>query len=140
MTSLRTLDQRLLDQRLTGMNPVGGMSARPRYNTQIMTKFIDTSQPMTKPLAPNIAQKPSVRYNQYWDADLQSYMYLHNFVKADPGWMDKLTAAALANGTQSQRMDPEQLDREIRQILDLAQAIDLERTNHRSDCRLGYPA
>ncbi|HWX32241.1 MAG TPA: phosphatase PAP2 family protein [Steroidobacteraceae bacterium] len=120
MTSLRTLDQRLLDQRLTGMNPVGGMSARPRYNTQIMTKFIDTSQPMTKPLAPNIAQKPSVRYNQYWDADLQSYMYLQNFVKAVPGWMDELTATALANGTRSQCMDPDQLDREIRQILDLA--------------------
>ncbi len=120
MTGLRTLDQRLLDQRLTGMSPIGGMSARPRYNTQIMTKFIDTSQPMTKPLAPNIAQKPSVRYNQYWDADLQSYMYLQNFVEADRGWMDKLTATALANGTQSQRMDPEQLDREIRQILDLA--------------------
>ena len=120
MTSLRTLDQRLLDQRLTGMNPIGGMSARPRYNTQIMTKFIDTSQPMTKPLAPNIAQKPSVRYNQYWDADLQSYMYLQNFVKAVPGWMDELTATALANGTRSQCMDPDQLDREIRQILDLA--------------------
>src|SRR5260370_5521114 len=119
MTSLRKLDQRLLDQRLTGMNSIGGMAARPRYNTQIMTKFIDTSQPIIKPLVPNILQKPSVRYNQYWDADLQSYMYLQNFVNAVPGWMDELTATALANGTQSQCMDPYQIDREIRQIIDL---------------------
>jgi acid phosphatase (class A) len=102
------------------MGSVGGFTGRPRYNTQVMTRFIDTSQPIIKPLVPNILQKPSVRYNQYWDADLQSYMYLQNFVKAVPGWMDGLTATALANGTQSQRMDPEQLDREIRQILDLA--------------------
>jgi hypothetical protein len=124
MTSLRKLDQRLLDQRLldqslTGMS-IGGMSARPRYNSQIMTKFIDTSQPIRNPLAPNILEKPAVRYNQYWDADLQSYMYLQNFLKAVPGWMDDLTATALASGTQSQLMDPDQLDREIRQILDLA--------------------
>ena len=60
MTSLRKLDQRLLDQRLldqslTGMS-IGGMSARPRYNSQIMTKFIDTSQPIRNPLAPNILE------------------------------------------------------------------------------------
>jgi len=89
MTSLRKLDQRLLDQRLldqslTGMS-IGGMSARPRYNSQIMTKFIDTSQPIRNPLAPNILEKPAVRYNQYWDTDLQSYMYLQNFLKAVPG-------------------------------------------------------
>ena len=85
MTSLHKLDARLLDARLGTMGPAGGFTGRPRYNSQIMTRFIDTSQPMTKQLAPNIAQKPSVRYNQYWDADLQSYMYLQNFVEADRG-------------------------------------------------------
>jgi membrane-associated phospholipid phosphatase len=125
MTSLskldaRILDARLLDARLGATAPAGGYTGRPRYNTQIMTRFIDTSKPITKPLAPNIFQNPSVRYNQYWDADLQSYMYLQNFMNYVPGWMDEMAAIALANGTQSQRMDPEQLDREIRQILDLA--------------------
>src|SRR5262249_48640731 len=124
MTSLtklgtRILDARLLDARLGTTGPVA-VSGRPRYNTQIMTRFIDTSELITKPLAANIFQNPSVRYPQYWDADLQSYMYLQNFTKAFPGWMDEMSAIALANGTQSQRMDPEQLDREIRQILDLA--------------------
>jgi acid phosphatase (class A) len=85
-----------------------------------MTKFIDTSQPISKPLAPSIFDKPSVRYNQYWDPDLQSYMYLQNFVKTAAGWMNDLAAIALASGTPSQRMDPDQLDRELRQMLDLA--------------------
>src|SRR6266403_2171957 len=106
MTSLtkldaRILDARLLDARLGATGQVGGFSGRPRYNTQIMTRFIDTSQPIAKPLAPNILQKPSVRYNQYWDADLQSYMYLQKFVRDVPGWMDKLAATALASGTPS---------------------------------------
>jgi hypothetical protein len=97
-----------------------GASTRPRYNSQIMAKFIDTSQPNTKPLAPNISQNPLVRYNQYWDADLQTYMYLEKFLNVVPGWLADLTTTALANGTPSQHMDPEQLDRELRQIVDLA--------------------
>ena len=116
----RILDARLLDARLGATGPAGSFAGRPRYNTQIMTRFIDTSQPLTKPLAPHISGKPSVRYGQYWDADLQSYMYLQKFVKADPGWMNHLAKTALANGTRSQFMDPEQLDREVRQMLDLA--------------------
>lgn len=120
MTSLHTLDQRLLDQRLTGMPMTAGASTRPRYNSQIMTKFIDASQPNTKPLAPNILENPSVRYNQYWDADLQTYMYLEKFLNFVPGWLADLTTTALANGTPSQHMDPDQLDRELRQIIDLA--------------------
>jgi hypothetical protein len=119
-SNARIQDEWLLEARLGATSPVGGILGRPRYNTQVMTRFIDTSEPITKPLAPNIFQKPSVCYNQYWDADLQSYMYLHNFVKANPRWMDELMATASANGTQSQRMEPEQLDRELRQILDLA--------------------
>src|SRR5437764_15467613 len=120
MTSLTKLDARLLDARLGTMGAVGGFAGRPRCNTQVMTRFIDTSQPMAKPLAANILNKSSVHYNQYWDADLQSYMYLQKFVRAVPGWMDQMAATALANGTRSQCMDPDQLDREIRQILDLA--------------------
>ena len=84
-----------------------------------MTRLIDTSQPIKKPLAANVSQNPLVHYNQYWDADLQSYMYLQKFVEI-PGWLDSLKATALANGTRSQFMDTDQLDREIRQIIDLA--------------------
>jgi PAP2 superfamily len=124
MTSLtkldaRILDARLLDARLGAMGSGGGFSGRPRYNTQIMTRFIDTSHPIKKPLAANVSQNPLVHYNQYWDADLQSYMYLQKFVEIT-GWLDSLKATALANGMRSQFMDADQLDREVRQIIDLA--------------------
>jgi membrane-associated phospholipid phosphatase len=124
MTSLHKLDQRLLDQRLTTMGSVGmspGLSTRPRYDTQIMTKFIDTSEPKTKRLAPEIFGKiPLVSYNEYWDADVQSYMYLHKFINACPGWIDDLAAVAAGRGTPSQHLDQDQLDGQIRRILDLA--------------------
>jgi len=126
MTNLHKLDQRLLDQRLTTMNSVGvspSLSTRPRYNTQIMTKFLDTSQDRSgshvKPLTADISQK-LVRYNQYWDADVQSYMYLQNFITLFPGWIDNLAAVAAGKGTPSQRLDQDQLGTQIRPILDLA--------------------
>jgi PAP2 superfamily len=115
----RILDARLLDARLGMTGSIAGSSSRPRYNTQIMTRFIDSSQQIGNLRADEV-QKSSVRYNQYWDADLQSYMYLQKFVEADPAWFGKLRAEALANGTPSQSMDPEQLNRELRQIIDLA--------------------
>ena len=121
----RILDARLLDARLGATGSVGGFAARPRYNTQIMTKFIDTSDPNKKPLRrPNTTrQKPTVRYNQYWDADLQSYMYLQEFLRCRAGvekLRDAWTRTATGNGIPSQLMDPDRLDREIRAILDLA--------------------
>jgi hypothetical protein len=112
MTSLRTLDQRLLDQRLTGGVSVG-LTMRPRYNTPIMARFLDTSRP-------SIAGKELFDYSSYWDADLQSYMYLQDFIKAYPGWVDEFIKIAMDNGVQSQRMSADKLDNEIRQILDLA--------------------
>ena len=123
MTSLHKLDQRLLDQRLTSMSSIGapGISTRLRYDTQIMTKFLDTSEPKTKALAPAISRKiPLVHYNEYWDADVQSYMYLHKFINTHPGWIDDLAAIATGRGIPSQRLDQDQLDGQIRRILDLA--------------------
>jgi hypothetical protein len=96
MTSLRTLDQRLLDQRLTGGVSVG-LTMRPRYNTPIMARFLDTSRP-------SIAGKELFDYSSYWDADLQSYMYLQDFIKAYPGWVDEFIKIAMDNGVQSQRI------------------------------------
>jgi len=91
----RILDARLLDARLGGTGSVGGFAARPRYNTQIMTRFIDTSDPNTKPLAADLRQKPPVCYSQHWDADLQSYMYLQEFVRCEPQWVEKFAKIAV---------------------------------------------
>ncbi len=126
----RILDARLLDARLGATGSGGGFAVRPRYNTQIMTKFINTSDPNKKPsesdkghLGPNtkaLASNRTVRYNQYWDADLQSYMYLQEFLRSEPGWLERLATTAREKGMPSQLMDSDRLDREIRAILDLA--------------------
>ena len=123
----RLLDARILDARIGAGGPVGG-PGRVRYNSQLMTKFVDTSQP----LAPLISQPPSIHYNQYWDADLQSYMYLEDFRRAFPTWRNDLAAVALASGTRSQFMSPDQLDVELRTIIDLAPERE-ERFNEISD-------
>jgi membrane-associated phospholipid phosphatase len=121
MTILHKLDQRLLDQRLTTTSSAGvspGLPTRPRYNTQIMARFIDTSDPKAKPLCTRMFE--TIRYNEYWDADVQSYMYLHDFIKACPDWITELAAVATSKGTPSQSLHPDQLDRQILEILDLA--------------------
>jgi hypothetical protein len=123
MTSLRKLDVRLLNVNvgLTTANSVGGMSpsssTRPRYNTPTLTKLIDTSD--HKLLTPDVARKKLPRSNEYWDADVQSYMYLHEFISANPEWMQNLQDIAKKE-KPSQQMDRDRLRSEIGTILDLA--------------------
>jgi acid phosphatase (class A) len=95
-----------------------GGSMRPRYNTQVMTKFLAARQNNVG-LAPKFS-KGSIKNNEYWDADLQSYMYLQDFLKTHVGWMDEFTKIATRYGVPPQCMDPDTLDGELRQILDLA--------------------
>src|SRR5215831_3536949 len=98
MTSLAKLDQRLLDQRLLDQSLTGGVSSslsmRPRYNTPIMTRFMDTRARQGLLPAPSIAGEPLANSNQYWDADLQSYMYLEDFFQAHRGWRDNFIKVA----------------------------------------------
>lgn len=118
MTILHTLDARILDASLT----LGGMSfgraIRPRYNTQILSKFLAARQHGME-LAPKFTRE-KIKTNEYWDADLQSYMYLQDFLKTNVAWMDEFTTLATKNGVPSQYMDPDRLASEIRQMLDLA--------------------
>jgi PAP2 superfamily len=120
MTSLRMLDQRILDQSLTGGVALS-LPMRPRYNTPMMTKFLNSSR-KTGVAASYLGTvgKGSVHYNEYWDPDLQSYMYLHDFINTRREWRDEFVKIALDNGTPSQQMDQDRLDNELRQILDLA--------------------
>jgi PAP2 superfamily len=120
MTSLHALDQRILDQSLSGGVTLS-LPMRPRYNTSMMAKFLNSS--LNTGVATSslgITGKGSVKYNEYWDPDLQSYMYLHDFINSRPEWLDEFAKIALANGVPSQEMNQERLDYEIRQILDLA--------------------
>jgi len=120
MASLHALDQRILDQSLTGGVSVS-LPMRPRHNTPMMTRFLDSSRPtgVAAP-PPGIVGRRPFNYNEYWDADLQSYMCLQDFLESHPGWMAEFAKVALDNGVQSQRMSQDRLDSELKQILDLA--------------------
>jgi hypothetical protein len=107
MTSLHALDQRILDQSLSGGVTLS-LPMRPRYNTSMMAKFLNSS--LNTGVATSslgITGKGSVKYNEYWDPDLQSYMYLHDFINSRPEWLDEFAKIALANGVPSQEMNQE---------------------------------
>ena len=119
MTILHTLDARLLDASLTPGGISFGRAMRPRYNTQIMTKFLAAHRGGGMELVPK-SNIESLKTNEYWDADLQSYMYLQDFLRINGGWMDEFTTLATNDGVPSQYMGPDRLASEIRQMLDLA--------------------
>ena len=122
MASLHKLDARLLDARLTTMGASGGpaSASRPRYNSQIMTRFMKSSEPHGLAVVAEDQKKAKIEYSDYWDADLQSYMLLQDFVRVYPDWMEHLMEVSTASGTKSQDMSRERLGQEIRKMLDLA--------------------
>ncbi|HJU18444.1 MAG TPA: phosphatase PAP2 family protein [Stellaceae bacterium] len=124
MASLHTLDQRLLDQSLTATGSAGGMlpgaSIRPRFNTQILTRFVDASDPRTLARAQVLTRDQVRELYKYWDADLQSYTYLQAFLQTHPRWMNDFAEVATRHGVPSQDMDPDRLGDEICGILELA--------------------
>lgn len=113
MTGLHTLDQRLLDQQLTG-GVAAGSSARVRYNTPVMTKFMASKAQPGQPLASRNARE--LKSAEYWDADLQSYMYLQDFIKTIPSWKEELQNLAFDQSNKYGKG----LDHEIEGMLELA--------------------
>lgn len=125
MASLHTLDARIMDARILDASLSGsasvGLPMRPRYNTPLMTRFMDTSgaQSLTAPRG-GTAGGERLTYNEYWDADLQSYMYLQEFIEQQPNAIAKFKTVATDFGVPSQKMDADRLEYEVRKILDLA--------------------
>lgn len=89
MTSLRTLDQRLLDQRLTTMSPIAGVGVLPRYNTEIMSRFGGMTAVENLVRARSDLEHPA-KSSEFWDADLQSYMYLEDFLLTHRNWKNEV--------------------------------------------------
>jgi len=108
------------------MSMSSGLYPRPRYNSQIMAKFVDTDpefaagDPGISALARTMAHAHSKERNRYWDADLQSYMYLQDFVATEREWRTKFYAKSRESGEPSQEMCACRLADEIRGILELA--------------------
>ncbi len=112
----------------------GGLRFRPRDNTDIFARLVDTA-----PVPPNFVVPPRVgpRYPAFhtnWDADLRSYMFLDEFlnaaqVTATPGWRNRYGTVASKAGIPARIMTRGRLNSEVLQILNLA----LEREDRYSE-------
>jgi PAP2 superfamily len=101
----------------------GGLRFRPRYNSDVESRLVDTSQP--DQLVPAPAQQPPnyPPFHEFWDADLHAYMYLDDFLRAFTGnWRPAYAAAARSGGTNIPpgEMNRQQLGSEVVHILELA--------------------
>jgi acid phosphatase (class A) len=102
-------------------SPAGeGKRFRVRYNSDVESRLVDTS--VAAALVPHVSggaqNYPS--FHQYWDADLQSYMYLADYVTGSPNWRADCTAAAAGAGIPAKDMTQQQLGDQVRQMLEFA--------------------
>ena len=114
-------------------SPVGAFARfRPRYNSDLESLLVDTTPPSTKlvpPISGAAQNYPS--FHPYWDAELQSYMYLADYITKTASWRTDCSNAALNPNatwggkatippTPSKDMTQGQLGGEVLQILQFA--------------------
>jgi acid phosphatase (class A) len=100
-----------------------GRLLRPRYNSDVESRLVDTSVPANLVPKSNLPTPPPYypTFHQYWDADLQSYMYLDRYITANPGWRAKYSGILIKPPfVKPQDMPPAQLGTEVLRILELA--------------------
>jgi hypothetical protein len=93
---------------------------RPRYNSDVESRLVNLipSSGLVPPVSGGAQNYPS--FHQYWDADLQSYMYLADYLAATPNWRTDSSSAATGNGIPAKDMTQQQLGDEVLRILELA--------------------
>jgi acid phosphatase (class A) len=105
---------------------VGSAITRVRFNTQDYRKYLlpNGANPV-EPVIP--AATLAMRFPAYWDADLRSYEYLNEFLRAHPNWRAQLDAfiaglvgAAVFDLVPPHRLPNADLTNEVLQMLDRA--------------------
>jgi membrane-associated phospholipid phosphatase len=122
-----------------GAPPLAGSALRfrPRYNSDVESRLVDTSQP-DQLVPPPVAGLPLIAghaqnyppFHEFWDADLHAYMYLDDFLAViprdatvnPPSWRTNYAAVARNNGNYipPSEMNRQQLGDEVLPILELA--------------------
>jgi membrane-associated phospholipid phosphatase len=94
--------------------------SRPRHNSDVESRLADVSQSQTlvPPVSGGAQHYPS--FHPYWDADLQAYMYLADYLAATPNWRTAGSNAATDNGIPAKDMTQQRLGDEVLVILELA--------------------
>jgi len=106
---------------------VGGAGTRVRFNTLDYRKYVQLTSPTTtEAVIP--ATTNNMRFPAYWDADLRSYEYLHEFlggtvtttaVVGFPDWREKLRTTTI-DLQPPHMMSQALLIPEVQQMLDVA--------------------
>jgi acid phosphatase (class A) len=98
----------------------GGRTLRPRYNSDLESRLVDTNLPATlvPPVSGGAPNYPA--FHKYWDADLKSYMYLADYLSNSPNWRADCTTAAQNYGTPAKDMTQQYLGAQVRYILEMA--------------------
>jgi hypothetical protein len=85
-----------LNLNLSAANPAADGGAGSRINTQEFRKlansnafpFLAGSAAAIGPLGPGQGQR--IMYREFWDAELQAYVYLNEFVTGNPNWLTEI--------------------------------------------------
>jgi membrane-associated phospholipid phosphatase len=116
-----------------GVPPLAGSALRfrPRYNSDLESRLVDTTQPdqlVPPPLAGGPPNYP--RFHEFWDADLRAYSYLDDFLTsvvnaataAGNTWRAAYAVVARNGGANipPDEMNRQQLGDEVLRILELA--------------------
>lgn len=76
-----------------------GLRCRPRYNSDLESRLVDTAAPDQVVPAPAAHPPNYPPFHEFWDADLRAYMYLDDFLaKVTPAWRASYAAAARDGG------------------------------------------
>jgi membrane-associated phospholipid phosphatase len=98
----------------------GGRGIRVRYNSDVESRLVNPNVPadLVPPVSGTAQNYPS--FHEYWDADLQSYMYLADYLQVTPNWLTACKTAATNYGIAAKDMTQQQLGDEVQRILELA--------------------
>jgi hypothetical protein len=116
-----------------GVPPLAGSALRfrPRYNSDLESRLVDTTQPDQLVPPPLAGGPPNYRrFHEFWDADLRAYSYLDDFLTsvvnaataAGNTWRAAYAVVARNGGANipPDEMNRQQLGDEVLRILELA--------------------
>jgi acid phosphatase (class A) len=111
-----------LNLNLSAANPAANGGSGTRINTQEFRKVANTnvfpfpsgSATAIGPLGPGQGQR--IKYREFWDGDLQAYVYLNEFVTQHPDWFKKISGIARPIKDQLEK----NIDQELVRVVDAA--------------------
>jgi hypothetical protein len=95
-----------------------GGNRRMHSNSDLANALIDHGRPVVpSEKVDNEKGTNYAEYYEYWDPELQAYVYLNEFLVKYPGWLDEFAVEALKGRVLPQKMDKDQLNLHVTDVL-----------------------